>query len=321
MHPQPPDIFTEKEPDMKTLVISWSFLFIVSIGIASHSSFGQSLSSGLGATSIGPGIQNFADCQTQVIGHREKLIADRMEAKLAKSPALSAEERAIWTADIQALRQVTPKQTTFKAPDAKSPQHYLLGLTDDEQVSINSMHNRYSQENNLACEQKFGGMSRYSSTADKSTQAQYEQDLRKNFGTPIDIATIPVGPLPSPFPKPPAQQAAERRAAQQASRQTAAQSMTACTDAAKGLRLSIMADKMQLRLDGSQGLSAKDRADFEADIKATRDAAAKGLDQVPAVDPSNPNRVLTRLTSQDQIDMISEFGTQYMAKMQECTKR
>ena len=97
--------------------------------------------------------------------------------------------------------------------------------------------------------------------------------------------------------------------------------MTTCTDAAKGLRLSIMADKMQLRLDGSQGLSAKDRADFEADIKATRDAAAKGLDQVPAVDPSNPNRALTRLTSQDQVDMISEFGTQYMAKMQDCIKR
>jgi hypothetical protein len=132
----------------------------------------------------------------------KKLIADRMEAKLAKSPALSAEERAIWTADIQALRQVTPKQTTFKAPDAKKPAALPAGI-DRRRTGVHQLHAQsYSQENNLACEQKFGGMSRYSSTADKSTQAQYEQDLRKNFQTPIDIATIPVGPLPSPFRKP-----------------------------------------------------------------------------------------------------------------------
>jgi len=315
------DMSSGVESNMKNIIGSSALLLLVSIGVAPHTSFGQSLSSGLGATSIGPGITNFADCQNQVIGHREKLIADRMEAKLAKSSALTAEERAIWAADIQALRQVTPKQPNFKAPDAKNPQHYLLGMTDDEQVSINSMHSRYSQENNLACEQKYGGMSRYSSTADKSTQAQYEKDSRAQMQTPIDIATIAVGPLPSPVPKTPAQQAADRRAAQQATRQTAAQSMTACTDAAKGLRLSLMADKMQKTLDGTQGLSAKDRTDYEADIKATRDAAAKGLDQVPPVDPSNPARAVTRLTSQDQVDLISEFGTQFLAKLQECTKR
>jgi hypothetical protein len=99
-----------------------------------------------------------------------------------------------------------------------------------------------------------------------------------------------VTPLPSPFPKTREQLQEERRAAQQAQRQAAAQTINACTDGIKGLRLSIMADKMQKNLDASQGLSAKDRADFEADIQAARDAAAKGLDAAAPVDPCQPQQ-------------------------------
>jgi hypothetical protein len=144
--------------------------------------------------------------------------------------------------------------------------------------------------------------------------------LKDEMKTPIDISTIAVAPLPSPFPKTREQVQEERRAAQQAIRQTAATKVNACGDVAKGLRLGMMADKMQKKLDTSQGLSAKDRADFEADIKATRDAAQKGLDMPPPVDPSNPNRAMMRLTTQDQMDIAKEFGNQYMALMQNCLK-
>ncbi len=68
------------------------------------------------------------------------------------------------------------------------------------------------------------------------------------------------------------------------------------------------------------GLSAKERAEFEADIKATRDAAAKKLDYAPPVDPSKPNRALMRLTAQDQVEMTTEFSNQYLAQMQNCVQ-
>jgi len=110
----------------------------------------------------------------------------------------------------------------------------------------------------------------------------------------------------------------ERRAARQASTQAAKQQIGNCAEGAKGLRLSIMADKMQQRLDSSKGLSPRERADFAADIKATRDAAAQKLDYAPPVDPSKPNRALMRLTSQDQVEMTTEFSNQYLAKMQNC---
>ena len=303
---------------MRRVTIPWALLLVGSFVVIPHSSFGQSLSSGLGATKL-DGLKNFADCQNQALGHREHLIGDRLEAKLAVATALNTEERAIWVAEVRALKEVTPSRP-YKAPDEKNSQRYFLGLTDDEQVAINSMHSRFVQEVNLACEKKYGGMLRYSQGADQSGQARYEKELQDKMQTPIDIATIPVTPIPSPFPKSREQMQEERRAARQAARQAANQTISSCTQGAKGLRLSIMADKMQQRLDSSKGLSAKQRAEFEADIKATRDAAAQKLDYAPPVDPSNPNRALMRLTAQEQLDVTTEFSNQYMAQMKSCTQ-
>src|SRR5690242_18553280 len=72
-----------------------------------------SLSAGLGAASLGDTMQNFADCENQTIGFREGLIADRIEAKLAQSPALTAQERDIWAAEAQALRRSYQTHTAF----------------------------------------------------------------------------------------------------------------------------------------------------------------------------------------------------------------
>ena len=298
---------------MKRSVALWVLGLMVSGGIISPASFAQ----GLGATQLGPGLQNFSDCQTKTVGHHEHLIADRLQAKLDKATSLTPEERDIWAAEIRALRQVTPSRP-FQAPDPKNPQRYFLGLTNDEQTAINSMHNRFVQENNLACEKKYGGMTRYSPGSDQSGQAQYEKGLKDNIRTATDISTIPVEPIPSPYPKTREQMHEERRAAQQAQRQAAGQTMSACTEGNKGLRLRIMADKMQHKLDSSKGVSAKDRADFEADIKATREAADQKLDSAPPVDPKNPNRALMRLTAQEQMEVTTEFSNQYLAQMQNC---
>ena len=181
---------------MKRSMLLCALMFLISSGIGLPTSFAQ----GLGATQVGPDLQNFADCQNRVQGHKEHLIADRLQAKLDKSASLTPEDRDIWVAEIHALRQVKPSQP-YNAPDPKNPQRYFLGLTNDEQTAINSMHNQFVQENNLACDKKYGGMTRYSPGSDQSGQARYEKELKDNIQTATDIATIPVGPLPSPHPK------------------------------------------------------------------------------------------------------------------------
>jgi hypothetical protein len=307
--------------------VSWFALAIAS-AIVAPSAFAQSLSSGLGATQLGDGLEKFAKCQNQTIGHSEHLMADRIEAKLAQSPALTPEMRGIWQAEVKALRAVTP-DNKYVPPDSKNPQRYFLGLTDKEQQSIQTMHARFSQENTLACEKKYGGMTRYSPGSDQSGQKKYEEGLASNMTTPIDIATIPLTALPSPYPKTLEEQHAERHAQQQArmaqqhaagaaANQAIVAKVTECQQKLGGLRLSIMADHMQHNLDAAAGLSAKDKADYQADIKAVRDGAAAGLQMPAPVDAANPMRAMTRLTPQDQMSMATEFGTQYAQKMAAC---
>jgi hypothetical protein len=298
-------------------------------------SFAPLVAFGQGATQLN-GLKPFTDCLEKVKGHQEHLTADRLDAKLAISTALTAEERAAWQLDIAALRAVTPQHPTFKAPDAKNPQHYLLGLTDEEQVSINSMTSRFSQETNLECEKKYGGMTRYSPGSDQSGQRRFEADLRANMVTPIDIATIAVTALPSPFPKSQEQQAAEARAAREAQRaqtdqvfQLAAEGAIArsvarsadCQQEVKALRLTLMAEYMQRNLDSAQGLSAKDRSEFEADIRSTREAAAAGMDMAPPLDPTNPFRAMMRLTPEQQVAHATEYGQKMATQMMACQAR
>jgi hypothetical protein len=300
----------------------------IAAGIVTSSALAQSLSAGLGATQLGDGLEKFAKCQSQSIGHSEHLMADRIEAKLAQSPALTPQMRDVWTAQIKALRAVTP-ETKYVPPDPKNPQLYFLGLTEKEQQAIQTMSARFRDENNLECEHKYGGMTRYSPGADQSGQKRYEDELKAKLTTPIDIATVPLTALPSPFPKTLEEQHAERHAQQQArlAQQHAAGAaanraivakVTECQQKLQGLRLSIMADHLQHNLDAATGLSAKDKADYLADIKSVRDAAAAGRQMPAPVDSANPMRAMTRLTPQDQMTMASEFGTQYAQKMAAC---
>src|SRR2546430_1538251 len=115
---------------MKLSMLLCALMFLIFSGIGLPASFAQ----GLGATQVGPDLQNFADCQNRVQGHKEHLIADRLQAKLDKSASLTPEDRDIWVAEIHALRQVKPSQP-YNAPDPKNPQRYFLGLTNDEQTA------------------------------------------------------------------------------------------------------------------------------------------------------------------------------------------
>jgi hypothetical protein len=276
-----------------------------------------SLSDALGATKL-DGLTHFSNCQNESIGYREGLIAERLELKLANTPNLPLPQRQQWLNDIAILRQV---QQTRQA-DRTNNQHYLLGLTGPEQQAINSMSNRFMQEINLKCEQKYGGMTRYSSGSDMSGQRRYEDSLRAQMGTPIDIHTIPVEPLE--IERSAAEMEAERKAADaasiQAMKQKAAQKTTECMALVAGLRPKIIAQFLQKKLDASPNLSAKDKAEFQQDIQAAYAAAGQGLQQVQSPDPKNPYRAEMRLTPQEQTEVNTQYSQQMTQTMMNCAR-
>lgn len=293
---------------------AWNIL-ILAILLTSNlqPAIADSLSAALGATNL-DGLSKFSDCQNESIGYREGLIANRLELKLANTPHLNPEERKQWLTDIAILRQV---QRT-RQPDRTNSQHYLLGLTDQEQMAINSMSHRHSQEINLKCEQQYGGMTRYSSGSDQSGQLRYENQLRVQMAQPVmNLDAIPVTPFERE--KSAAELEQERKARHQSVQQAAMQKFNNCATSAKGLRPKLVAQALQRKLDNGSGLSAKDRTEIQADIQAAWVSAGKGLDQIESADPKNPYRAEQRLTLQDQTEINNEYMKQYTQQMQNCT--
>ncbi len=297
---------------MKKTASLFSFLFLLSV-IQPNAQ--ASLSSALGATKL-DGMEKFADCHNESIGYREGLIADRLETKLGNTPNLPMQERQEWLRDIAILRQV---QQTRK-PDPANNQHYLQGLTGPEQQAINSMFIRFTQEVGLKCEQKHGGMLRYNGAGtDMTSQYKYEDELRSKMGQVIDINTIPIEPLPlKPVEKTPEQRAAERKAEKEAMGAAAAKKTQECMALTAGIRPKIIAQMLQKKLDATPNLSAKERAEFQADIMAAYAAAGQGLQQVLSTDPQNPYRIEQRLTPQEQTEVNTQYTQQMTQTMMSC---
>jgi hypothetical protein len=274
-----------------------------------------------------PAFKNYTECMAATNGHLESLFADRLEAKLGVSNALKPEEREVWQADLDALRAVANEHHAYRAPDAKHPDQYLDAFTDDEFRAIHSMNTRFGQDLQLACEDKYGDMAYTKKNGKSDSQKQYEAQLRSKLIEPTDVKTIPLGALPSPFPKQQpsaAEQLAATTAASKASMassQAAVGRITDCTKGITSLRWKLMADKMQERLDAGAGLSAQQKTDLAADIGATRRAAEQGLAQPEAVDTANPYRFMTWLSADDQAAVTSQYTTQLTAMMASCTQR
>lgn len=254
-------------------------------------------------------------CQSSVAGKLEHLAADRLEKKLKISPKLNARERAVWQADITALRAVGYEKP-YQPPDPKNSLQYTNGLTRDEYTAIQTTFVRYRQQVFINCERKSkNGLSTPAETE------KYVATLRAKMPKPYEVSSIPLQALPSPFPKSDEELEQEREGAASARRAKAQQLANKCNSGSNKIRMTLTADKMQQKLDNTHGLSAKERADFVADIKATRAAAAADSSSPKPVDPKNPYRYITRLTMDDQMAINKEFQAQYVAYLQKCTKQ
>lgn len=280
-----------------------------------------SLSAGLGATNL-HGLDDFTNCQNQSFGYREKLIADRLELKLANTPKLSPEERSRWAAEIAALRRVAETRQPYAAPDPRDSQHYLLGLTDREQVAVNSMASHYSQQINIQCESRFGGMSQFSNGGDRTHEDAYVRELQSKLDsqTVQTLDTIPVEPLGSGAPQSRAEKREQQRADLRNRQQQSQQMILQCAESGKGLRPKLVAQALEKKLQAASGLSDRERADFQADINAAYAASGRGLDRIEPVDPQNPARAEQRLTMQEQMDVNNQYVQQYSQMMQTCAQ-
>jgi hypothetical protein len=254
---------------------------------------GQSLSGALGASNL-HGLDDYNGCMAQANGAQEKLTAQVLQRKLNLSAAgLTAQDRQRIQQDIQWLnaKAVNPRAP---APDPRNSQRYLMDMSDDEQVEVNSAFSGFVNAVREKCEARYGGMSQFS---DPSGRRPAAIDTRVAFPDLLHAT-------------PPAHQA------------TAMEQHQDCMAGVAGVRWQLMAEHMEGKLRSLPNVSAQERKAWEEDIAVVRGAQQSGAKTIPmSPDPKNPTRYMTRLTPQEQMAMIQEQSARTQQIMAGCSGR
>jgi hypothetical protein len=229
-------------------------------------------------------INAMQQCMAELQGLRWKVLADKLEAKMA-TQTLSAADRAAWEADIAVARQAQASggATMPQSPDPQNPMRWMMRLSPEEQLAWN-------QE-----------------AADATTQ----RSAQCTSSTPIVEREIESGGLVDRSRSPanrnarPQQRAARNTPAPQggalgAGRVDGLKEWNECYEPLRGHLAKVTAEALEAKLVAAGTLSAQQRAEWEADIASWRAAEQAGLDRAEPADPANPYRWEDRLTRDER---------------------
>lgn len=259
-------------------------------------------------------LEEFNNCTASRQGLRWKVMADRLEAKLAAAKNLSAQERTAWEEDIAVVRAAAQSgaTTTPMSPDPKNPMRYMTRLTGEDHMAVIQEYNAASQALLARCSA--------AARTDKSAVAG---------GAPQSGGLVP-------SPDNPNAQSAQRNAPQrQAAGGSAAggslsaalgatradylerSGLVACYDRTKGHMAKVTADTLEAKLKTAQGLTPQQRQLWNEDIAAWRAAEAARAEQPIPPDPNNPYRwqsYFTRAERQEINRQHSAFVNKIVAE-------
>lgn len=252
---------------------------------------GGSLSAGLGATQL-DGLDIYTKCTDQAANVHDRLQAQVLRRRLRTNPgSFTAQQRKETEEDVVWLDTPTPAQ---RKPHPK-PQRWLMVMTDDEQVEVNSTAGRYIEEVRQKCDAKYGGMSNFSNAAGAARRAAVN-------------ATVPFPDLEHSAPMPPAPKP-----------RTAMDDMQDCMMQGQNLRWQVTADVMQAKMD-KLNPSGADRKAWEEDIALIRNfSPAAGKMAMPqSPDPKNPTRWMMRLDMNEQMAVNTQYASANQAHLEKC---
>ncbi|MBP9855122.1 MAG: hypothetical protein KBD53_09685 [Candidatus Omnitrophica bacterium] len=107
------------------------------------------------------GMDDIINCTHQSKGYFYRLVAANLQGRLDNDAELSDDERILLEEDIASLKAAVETDKVVD-PDPEYPQRYMGWLTDEDQQEIQKVNIKYINEVRTDCDNRFGGMSRYS---------------------------------------------------------------------------------------------------------------------------------------------------------------
>lgn len=107
------------------------------------------------------GMDNIMNCTHQSKGYFYRLVANNLNQRLQTDQELSEEDKKMLKEDIASVTAAIKTDKVID-PDPKEPQRYLSWLNENEQKEIQQLNLKYINEVRKDCDERFGGMARYS---------------------------------------------------------------------------------------------------------------------------------------------------------------
>jgi len=247
---------------------------------------GGTVSTG-GATNL-HGLDDYNKCMARSSGYHEELWAQALQHRLDSNSKLGAGERQKLEEDVAYLTALSKGQRVA-APEPRNPQRYMLAVSDDEQVAINTEASRYINAVHDFCEERYGGMSQFGDPSGRRPTPKLPEPQKQ---APVVVASAPL-----------------RRPTSD---------LAACMSQRNGLQFKLMADKIEAKMSTAK-LTATQRKEWEEDVAMLRTAAESGGTKTPqSPDPKNPMRYYTHLNADEQMAINQEVGTKGREITQNC---
>lgn len=221
-------------------------------------------------------------CMDPLKGYRSKLYADLIEKKLANEKDLTAPQRKNLEEDLTGFKEAYKNKTDNPTiAGEKNSQRYLMDVTEDDQIAVNTEFGKFYQKIMNKC----NGADHMG--IGKRTEMNYIQDNSEEM-------------------------------AQQAKEKKQFNSSMDCLKNISSLRWTIMAEMMEAKMN-KLNPSGQERKEWEEDIaimKNMKNATTATMPQSP--DPKNPMRYMMRLDSNEQMALNTEFSTRSQEEMARC---
>jgi len=227
-------------------------------------------------------------CMEPLNGYRMKVTADVIEKKLKTEKLTDAQRKDLET-DLVGIKEAYKNKTDHPTINGqKNSQRYLDHISEEDQVYINAEYGKFHKKIYNKC------------------MGADHMGIGKRTEMMAGVETM----------------SGEDAVKQHKAKKAKEEESFNCLKNVSGVRYTVMADMMEKKMQTTK-LSGAERAEWEADIVALREAAELGGTIMPkSPDPSNPYRAMMHLTSnEDMMALSSETSKKSQAMIQDCEKK
>ena len=251
-------------------------------------------------------INAMQQCFAQLPGIRWAVMAEKMQAKMVTLNP-SGQERQDWEADIAVVKQAQQGGGTTmpQSPDPKNPMRFMMRLSSEEQLAMNTDIMERTTKLQQDCTQGRTGV--------------VERELTS--GGPVDHTKSPANKNATAAPEKNPNRGNAVSGSLGAGKVDGLVSYNKCYEPLRGHLAKVTAEALESKLAATPSVTAQQRTQWQEDIASWRAAEQAGKDTAEPADPNNPYRWQDHFTNAERAAINQKHAQFNNELVKQCDSR